>query len=91
MSPKHFGMQLSLSVPPEPPGEKNECKIEKCKEDVKCHCSETDKHNEIEAKFIPGANFRPVASDFGHCAANPGNDGNFERELDRNIAELLLN
>ncbi len=45
--------------------------------------------NEAEIKLISNAKFRPVASDFGHCAANPGNDVNFTRELDRNIAELL--
>ena len=45
--------------------------------------------NEIEAALIPNAQFRPVTSDFGHCAANPGNDAEFERQLDANIAELL--
>ena len=42
-----------------------------------------------EADLIPGAQFRPVSSDFGHCAANPGNDPNFQNALDANIAELL--
>ena len=45
--------------------------------------------NEAEAKLIPGAEFRPVDSDFGHCAANPGNDLRFQNALDANIAELL--
>ena len=47
--------------------------------------------NAIEADLIPGAIFRPIDSDFGHCAANPGNDANFERSLDKSIAELLWN
>lgn len=46
--------------------------------------------NQIEAKEIPNALFRPVASDFGHCAANPGNDANFAKELESNISELLV-
>jgi len=45
--------------------------------------------NEIEAGLIPGAIFRPYASDFGHCAANPGNDVDFTAGLDASIAELL--
>ncbi|MBE1281724.1 MAG: alpha/beta fold hydrolase [Rhodobacteraceae bacterium] len=45
--------------------------------------------NEIEANLIPGAIFRPYASDFGHCAANPGNDAGFTAQLDRNIQELM--
>lgn len=45
--------------------------------------------NEIEATLIPGAIFRPYASDFGHCAANPGNDAGFTAQLDASIAELL--
>jgi homoserine O-acetyltransferase len=45
--------------------------------------------NEIEAGLIPGAVFRPYASDFGHCAANPGNDAGFTAQLDASIAELL--
>lgn len=45
--------------------------------------------NEIEAALIPGAIFRPYASDFGHCAANPGNDAGFTAQLDANIQELL--
>ena len=47
------------------------------------------KDNEYESKFIPHSSLRPVDSSFGHCAANPGNDKNFEKELDKNIKELL--
>jgi len=45
--------------------------------------------NEYEKKFIPHSSIRPIDSSFGHCAANPGNDKNFEKELDKNIKELL--
>ena len=45
--------------------------------------------NEYEKKFILHSSLRPVNSLFGHCAANPGNDKNFEKELDKNIKELL--
>ncbi|MEM7215572.1 MAG: alpha/beta fold hydrolase [Pseudomonadota bacterium] len=45
--------------------------------------------NEAEARLIPGAQFRPVNSDFGHCAANPGFSKEFEIALDTNISELL--
>ncbi len=45
--------------------------------------------NQAEAALIAHALFRPYASDFGHCAANPGNDAGFARALDQNIAELL--
>jgi len=47
------------------------------------------KDNEIEAKYIKNASLRPIDSPFGHCAANPGNDKNFELQLDKNISELL--
>ena len=47
------------------------------------------KDNEYESKFITRSSLRPVDSSFGHCAANPGNDKNFEKELDKNIKELL--
>ena len=47
------------------------------------------KDNEIEAKYINNASLRPIDSPFGHCAANPGNDKNFELQLDKNISELL--
>lgn len=45
--------------------------------------------NEIEAALIPGAVFAPYNSDFGHCAANPGNDLGFTAQLDAHIAALL--
>lgn len=45
--------------------------------------------NEIEAGLIPGAVFAPYTSDFGHCAANPGNDPGFADQLDAHIATLL--
>ena len=47
------------------------------------------KDNEYENKFIPQSSLRPIDSSFGHCAANPGNDKNFEKQLDNNIKELL--
>ena len=50
-----------------------------------------DKNHEIEAKYIPNSFLKPVDSPFGHCAANPGNDKNFELQLDKNINELLNN
>ena len=49
------------------------------------------KDNEFEAKYIKNAFLRPIDSSFGHCAANPGNDKNFELQLDKNISELLNN
>ena len=45
--------------------------------------------NEIEAHHIPKASFRPHQSEFGHCAASPGNDPDFTAALDRNISDLL--
>ena len=45
--------------------------------------------NKFEKKFISRSSLRPVDSPYGHCAANPGNDKNFEKHLDNNIAELL--
>ena len=45
--------------------------------------------NEYEKKLIPNVSLRPFNSPYGHCAANPGNDKNFEKKLDKNIAELL--
>ena len=45
--------------------------------------------NIFENKFIKKSSLRPVESSYGHCAANPGNDKNFEKKLDRNINELL--
>jgi homoserine O-acetyltransferase len=47
------------------------------------------KDNEIEAEYIPNSVLKPIDSSYGHCAANPGNDKNFEKKLDRNILELL--
>jgi homoserine O-acetyltransferase/O-succinyltransferase len=45
--------------------------------------------NVYEKKFIKKVSLRPVSSAYGHCAANPGNDINFEKKLDKNIRELL--
>ena len=47
------------------------------------------KDNEIEAEYIQNSILKPIDSPFGHCAANPGNDKNFESRLDQNISELL--
>ena len=47
------------------------------------------KDNEFEDKYITNSILRPIDSPFGHCAANPGNDKNFELQLDKNIIELL--
>ena len=47
------------------------------------------KDNEYEKKFINRVSLRPVDSPYGHCAANPGNDKNFEKKLDKNINELI--
>ena len=45
--------------------------------------------NMYEEKFIKRASLKPIDSPYGHCAANPGNDKNFQRKLDQNIVELL--
>ena len=45
--------------------------------------------NMFEKKFIKRASLKPIDSPYGHCAANPGNDKNFQKKLDLNIAELL--
>jgi len=45
--------------------------------------------NKFEKKFISNVSLRPFNSLYGHCAANPGNDKNFEKKLDKNIVELL--
>ena len=45
--------------------------------------------NMYEKKFINRASLKPVDSAYGHCAANPGNDKNFQRKLDKNITDLL--
>ncbi len=47
------------------------------------------KDNEFEKKYISKVSLRPVNSPYGHCVANPGNDKAFERQLDKNIIELL--
>jgi homoserine O-acetyltransferase/O-succinyltransferase len=47
------------------------------------------KDNEYEKKFISKSSLRPINSYYGHCAANPGNDTNFQKKLDKNISELL--
>ena len=47
--------------------------------------------NEIEAKHMPNAQFRPYDSLWGHCAANPGSDAGFTAALDAGIRELLEN
>ena len=47
------------------------------------------KDNEYEKRYILRSSLRPINSSFGHCAANPGNDKKFEKELDKNIKELL--
>jgi len=45
--------------------------------------------NIFEKKYISKVSLRPIDSSYGHCAANPGNDKNFEKKLDQNIRELL--
>ena len=45
--------------------------------------------NVYEKKFINRASLKPVDSPYGHCAANPGNDKNFQKKLDKNIIDLL--
>lgn len=45
--------------------------------------------NEIEVAHMRHAECRPFASDWGHCAANPGNSAGFESFLDQAISELL--
>ena len=47
------------------------------------------KDNVFEAQYISNSILKPIDSSFGHCAANPGNDKNFEINLDKNINELL--
>jgi len=46
--------------------------------------------NKYEKKFINKASLRPIDSAYGHCAASPGNDKNFQKKLDQNIFELLI-
>ncbi len=45
--------------------------------------------NMIEVQYIPNVQIRPYDSPFGHCVANPGNDKDFEIELDKGINDLL--
>jgi homoserine O-acetyltransferase len=45
--------------------------------------------NIYEKKFISKSSLRSVDSPYGHCAASPDNDKEFEKKLDRNIVELL--
>ena len=45
--------------------------------------------NIFEAKHIPNAKIKPYNSPLGHCVANPGNDLNFQLELDKNVNELI--
>ena len=45
--------------------------------------------NMYEKRFIKRSSLKPIDSPYGHCAANPGNDDNFQKKLDQNIAELL--
>jgi len=45
--------------------------------------------NFFEVEHIPNAEIRVYNSPFGHCVANPGNDRNFEIELDKAIKDLL--
>ena len=45
--------------------------------------------NEIEARHMPNADFRPHQSPWGHCAASPGNDDGFTAALEANLRELL--
>ena len=45
--------------------------------------------NLFESQHISNAEIRTYDSPFGHCVANPGNDINFEIELDKSIQDLL--
>ena len=45
--------------------------------------------NLIEQQYISRSKFKPIDSNFGHYAANPGNDKNFQDKLDKNIKDLL--
>ena len=45
--------------------------------------------NEIEARYMSNAQYKPYDSPWGHCAANPGNDAGFAAALDAGIRELL--
>lgn len=56
-----------------------------CKQDLYFRLED----NIIETKYIPNVEIFPYDSSFGHCVANPGNDYNFEVELDRCLKILL--
>jgi len=43
----------------------------------------------FEKKYIKRSSLRSINSPYGHCVANPGNDKDFEKKLDKNINELL--
>ena len=45
--------------------------------------------NLFEKKYIKRSSLRSINSPYGHCVANPGNDKDFEKNLDKNINELL--
>lgn len=45
--------------------------------------------NVFESEYMPHAEVRSYDSAWGHCVANPGNDRDFEIELDKNIQYLL--
>jgi len=45
--------------------------------------------NLFEKKYIKRSSLRSINSPYGHCVANPGNDKDFEKKLDKNINELL--
>jgi homoserine O-acetyltransferase/O-succinyltransferase len=45
--------------------------------------------NIFEKEYINKVSLRAIDSPYGHCAANPGNDKNFQKKLDQNINELL--
>lgn len=47
--------------------------------------------NAIEAQSMPRAELRVFDSPFGHCVANPGNDREFERFLDKAIRDVMSN
>ena len=45
--------------------------------------------NELEARHMPNADFRPFASPWGHCVASPGNVPEFADCLDSCVRELI--
>ena len=45
--------------------------------------------NLFESKYIHNSEVKVFNSPYGHCVANPGNESNFEKELDNNIYSLL--